>query len=185
VVLVAVALGVAGLLLSGSGDGLFGETDGDDPAAEEPAAAADDLVPIARSVDFDPGGDGREHPDEAEAGNVFDNDAGTSWSSETYGTPEWGGLKPGVGIILDLEESADLRSLSFDTPLAGWQAQVYVSDEAYDALEDWGEPVATLDEGSDGTATVEIQATGSSVLLWFTRAGDGNLVKVEEVRISR
>ncbi|HEX6568798.1 MAG TPA: protein kinase [Acidimicrobiales bacterium] len=186
VVLVAVALGVAGLLLQGSGDGIFGGDDGGEPPPDE-SDAPPDVATIIRSTDFDPGGDGSEHADEAQAGNVFDGDASTSWSSETYNSPEWGNLpgKEGVGIILELDTPTGVSALEFDTPLSGWQAEVYVADEASDSLDGWGDPVTSFDTSDSGTARAEFEAEGGAVLLWFTRASDGGLVTVDEVRIER
>jgi serine/threonine-protein kinase len=185
VVLVAVALGVAGLLIQGSGDGLFGD-DGEGETPEEAETPAAEFATIVRSIDFDPAGGDGEHPEEAEAGYVFDGDASTSWSSERYNSPDWGGLgKPGVGIILELESAADLRALEFDTPESGWQAEVYVADEVHTGLEEWGDPVAGFEQNGSGTARAEFEADGGAVLLWFTRAGDGGLVAVDEVRIER
>ena len=48
---------------------------------------------------FDPDGDGREKPVRPK---VFDGDPNTAWMSEGYKTPNLGGLKPGVGVIVDL-----------------------------------------------------------------------------------
>jgi tRNA A-37 threonylcarbamoyl transferase component Bud32 len=185
VVLAAVALGVAGLLLQGTGDGLFGDGDGDEPP---PEAGADEAQPatIVRSVDFDPqGGDG-EHADEAPL--AFDGDGSTSWSSENYESPEWGGLKDGVGLALVLDEAGPLRALELDTPLSGWQAEIYVSGDdpgQLDRLAAWGRPVAELASGDEGPARVEFEAQGSAVLVWFTRADDGGRVQVDEVRLER
>jgi eukaryotic-like serine/threonine-protein kinase len=184
VALVAVALGVAGLLINESNPDLFGG-DEDPPETSEAVPPTDELVTIARTVDFDPfGGDG-EHSDEARNGNAIDDNPATSWSTSKYNTPEWSGLKPGVGLILELDEPTDLRALSFDTPSSGWQAEVYVVDAAADSLEGWGDPVATFDTSESGTATVEFEATGGAVLLWFTRAGDNGQVSVDEVRLER
>jgi len=184
VALVAVALGVAGLLINESNPDLFGG-DGDPPETTEAAPPTDELVTIAQTVDFDPfGGDG-EHSDEARNGNAIDDNPATSWSTSKYNTPEWSGLKPGVGLILELDEPTDLRALSFDTPSSGWQAEVYVADAAADSLEGWGDPVATFDTSESGTATVEFEASGGAVLLWFTRAGDNGQVSVDEVRLER
>ncbi|MDD9369585.1 MAG: protein kinase [Acidimicrobiales bacterium] len=186
VVLVAVALGVGGLLLEGSGDGLFGEEGPGDTVAETPEAPTGDVVPIVGSIDFDPAGGDGEHPEEAEAGYVFDGNETTSWSSETYSSPEWGGLdKPGIGIILELGESSTIHALEFDTPLSGWTAEVYVSDQTHRAMPGWGDPVAEFDTSDSGTNRVEFDAEGSHVLLWFTRAADGGLVSVDEVRVLR
>jgi eukaryotic-like serine/threonine-protein kinase len=185
VVLVAVALGVAGLLLKGSGDGIFGGGD-DDNTPPETTPTEQATATIARSIDFDPqGDDGEEHPDEAEAGFVFDGDPTTSWSSVTYNTPEWGGLKDGVGLILELDEAGPISAVEFDTPLSGWQAEVYVAGSPQDSLEGWGEPVGTFPSSDSGTNTVDVDVEGGAVLLWFTRASDGGQVTVDEVSILR
>jgi eukaryotic-like serine/threonine-protein kinase len=183
VVLVAVSLGVAGLLIKGSGESLFGGNGNEDPPetpAQEPQAEG---VPVANVVDFDPvGGDGEHSGD---TGNVIDGDPETTWSSESYDSPEWGGLKPGVGLILELDQPAQLGALEFDTPTTGWQAEVYVADRAGETLEDWGDPVATFDQSGDGTARTTFDKEGSAVLLWFTRAGDNGKIVVEDVRLER
>jgi hypothetical protein len=185
VVLVAVALGVAGLLIQGSGSNLFGSSDNGSDTSEPPPAA-DEFVPIARTVDFDPAGGDGEHTQEAEQGNAIDGDQNTSWSTEDYTSPDWGRLgKPGVGLILELDQSAEIRGLEFDTPSAGWQAEVYVADSDPGSLEGWGDPVATFEESDSGTNTVTFDATGGAVLLWFTRAGDDGQVTVTEVRLER
>jgi len=132
---------------------------------------------------FDPvGGDGEHSGD---TGNVIDGDPETSWSTETYSNPDWGGLKPGVGLVLELDQSGNLATLELDTPSNGWEAEVYVADSAADSLEDWGDPVATFDQTDSGTATVTLDAEGGAVLLWFTRAGDTNQMVVEDVRLER
>ena len=183
VVLVAVSLGVAGLLIKGSGDNLFGGT-GDDtqtdttlPEAEaEGVTIANVLAVAAHRVEGEHSGD---------TGNVIDGDPETSWSTETYSNPDWGGLKPGVGLVLELDQSGNLATLELDTPSNGWEAEVYVADSAADSLEDWGDPVATFDQTDSGTATVTLDAEGGAVLLWFTRAGDTNQMVVEDVRLER
>ena len=185
VVLVAVALGVAGLLIQGSGSNLFGSSDSGSDTSEPPPAA-DEFVPIARTVDFDPAGGDGEHAQEAAQGAAIDGDQNTSWSTEDYTTPDWGGFdKPGVGLILELDQSAEIQGLEFDTPSAGWQAEVYVADSDPGSLEGWGDPVATFEESDSGTNTVTFDATGGAVLLWFIRAGDDGQVTVTEVRLER
>jgi len=183
VVLVAVSLGVAGLLIKGSGESLFGNTGTDDTpdsTVQEPQAEG---VPVAHVVDFDPkGGDG-EHSNET--GNVVDGDPETAWSSESYDSPEWGGLKDGVGLISELDQPTNLSALEFDTPSTGWQAEVYVAERAGDTLADWGDPVATFDQSGDGTARTTFDAEAGAVLLWFTRAGDNGKIVVEDVRLER
>ncbi len=183
VVLVAVALGVAGLLIQGSSAGLFGGGAAPDPPAAE--QQADASVPIAHTLDFDPEGDGAEHHDEAAAGNAIDGDNATVWSTESYGNPQWGGLKQGVGLVLELEQSSELKRLEIETPSVGWQAKVYVANAPADQIDGWGDPVATVDAGTDGTTKIDLDTRAGAVLLWFTRAGDDNEVVVREAHLTR
>jgi eukaryotic-like serine/threonine-protein kinase len=187
VVLVAVALGVAGLLFQRSGDGIFGDSDGgDQSSSDETTPPADEPIELVRSIDFDPAGGDGEHPDEAAGGLAFDGNSDTSWSSETYRSPNWGGFgKPGVGLILELDSPTEMRGLEFETPVSGWEAEVYVADEVTENLDDWGPPVATFDTGDAGTASVDFEAEGGAVLLFFTKESDELFVEVAEVRITR
>ncbi|MFF8609906.1 protein kinase family protein [Streptomyces sp. NPDC015346] len=58
-------------------------------------------VTIVEAHDFDPLGDGSETP--SEIGKAYDGDPSTSWqTSNYYGYPNFGRLKEGVGIVLDL-----------------------------------------------------------------------------------
>jgi eukaryotic-like serine/threonine-protein kinase len=184
VVLVAVALGLAGLLIKGSSSTLFG--DGDDKGSETPPAEqpASDEVAVTGIVDFDPPpGTGGEHADET--GNAIDGDPATAWTSETYGRPDWGGLKDGVGLILTLDAASQVGAVEIDSSSTGWEGEVYVSDSPREVLADWGDAVATFETGDGGTARVDIDAEGAAVLLWFTRAGDNGQMVVEDVRLER
>ncbi len=57
---------------------------------------------LAGVKDFDPFGDPpEENPDQA--GNAIDGKQATAWTTLTYrGRPTLGGLKPGVGLVVDL-----------------------------------------------------------------------------------
>ncbi|MEO3972789.1 protein kinase family protein [Streptomyces sp. CAU 1734] len=66
------------------------------------AGAAGEPVSIAGAVDFDPGGDTSEKPDGIR--NSYDDDPGTAWITNWYKSSDFGRLKAGVGIILDLGE---------------------------------------------------------------------------------
>src|SRR5207342_3283873 len=59
------------------------------------------LLPIAGADDFDPEGNQEENPDRVAL--AVDGDPATSWGTLTYrGNPKLGGLKSGVGLIIDL-----------------------------------------------------------------------------------
>ncbi|HEX6237509.1 MAG TPA: protein kinase [Acidimicrobiales bacterium] len=188
VVLIAVALAVAGLLIGRSSQGIFG---GGDEETDEPDVAATTGEPlgITGSIDFDPPpGDREEHSDEAEAGLAFDGDTTTGWSTERYDFPDWGGgLKEGVGLILELEDVAAISSVQIDSPDQGWAAEIYVADEAQTgSLEEWGDPVAEIGTDMTGGGEVEVDledASGGAVLVWLTSHGDGSKVTLSEVRL--
>jgi putative peptidoglycan lipid II flippase len=58
-------------------------------------------IPIQTGYDFDPDGENGENPDEVKY--AFDGNPSTAWTTLRYdGSPLLGGLKPGVGLIVDL-----------------------------------------------------------------------------------
>jgi hypothetical protein len=73
-------------------------TDGDDKNPEKPVSKP---IAIQGVQDFDPfGSDGSEKP--GDVGNVYDSTPGTYWQTDFYLSTDFGRLKPGVGVILDL-----------------------------------------------------------------------------------
>lgn len=90
---------------------------GTTPAAQAstPADPADPGGPItiASVTDFDPesdGGNAEENPDLV--ANATDGDPGTSWKTLRYlKRADFGGLKPGVGLLLDLGEQRTVNAV--------------------------------------------------------------------------
>lgn len=168
VVVVAVALGIAGLLLrqSGAGDLLGGVRD----AIGGDSAKASALT-IASATAFDPTGDGHENDDLAV--NVHDGDPSTAWRTEGYNDRDITRLKDGVGIVLTLDAEATLESLELESPTNGWRAEIYVAASPADELGGWGEPVASTDGLPSGTNTIDLgEAKGTAVLIWILDRGD-------------
>jgi serine/threonine-protein kinase len=169
ILLIVVALGVGGLLIGQalSDSGVF---EGDDtPSGDGEASADAGPLPIADVIPFDPAGDGAEN--DAGADQAIDGDPANGWVTEGYDNPI-ARLKPGVGIVLNLEGPAALDQLQVVSGNTAWAAEVYVVDGAPPAdLAGWGEPVATgSDLGAD--ASFDLGGTeGSSVLLWLTDLG--------------
>ena len=60
---------------------------------------------IVGATGFDPQGDGSE--DNSLAPKAYDSKPTSGWTSDTYRTANWGGLKKGVGLRLDLGQPAD------------------------------------------------------------------------------
>lgn len=160
---VAVALAVLAALLArtDSGRGALGiET------AAEP-------VPISSIATFDPEGSGEPGEVDAQLAFVLDDDPATTWRTERYNSRDFGGLKRGVGLVITVEQPAQLEDLDVVSPTVGWAAEVYVAAESQGSLEAWGEPVDTQ-QGIAGDTTFDLDGTdGAVVLLWITDLGDG------------
>ncbi|MFG2121740.1 serine/threonine protein kinase [Streptomyces sp. NPDC048710] len=73
--------------------------DGGDKGPKKPTAGTP--IPIKGGRDFDPFSDDHsENPDDIT--KAFDNSPSTNWETSFYLSPEFGNLKPGVGMVLDL-----------------------------------------------------------------------------------
>jgi serine/threonine protein kinase len=73
-------------------------TDSDDKSPKVPVAGKPIAISSAR--DFDPFGDQSEKPSEIE--NVYDGSPSTYWQTDYYLSSDFGRLKSGVGVIVDL-----------------------------------------------------------------------------------
>ncbi|MGJ6981622.1 protein kinase family protein [Aestuariimicrobium soli] len=84
--------------------GLRQSRKGDEGAAGSPSPTAAQKLPIAKVDDFDPeadGGNTEENPNLIAL--AWDGKPSTAWTTLTYrGNPKLGGLKPGVGLVVDL-----------------------------------------------------------------------------------
>jgi len=160
--LVAAALIVGGILISG--------TDHSTGGSGTPADASKG-VHIASADAFDPPpGDG--HENDGETANAIDGDQTTKWSTEGYFDRAFG-TKPGVGLVLKLDASTTLSSLKVTSESNDWSFAVYVADQVESSLDGWGETVATKAHTRSGTTSVDLKGTkGAAVLIWITDLGD-------------
>ncbi|MGV8847258.1 murein biosynthesis integral membrane protein MurJ [Tessaracoccus sp.] len=83
---------------------------------------------IVAGVDFDPEADGgNAEENTSQVPLAFDGDPETGWPTVSYhNRPNLGGLKPGVGIVLDLGESSTISSVNvqFAAPGTSWEIRV-------------------------------------------------------------
>jgi serine/threonine-protein kinase len=158
------ALAIFGLMIAGerSSDQVeSGAASATGPAVE---------VPIASIVSFDPEpeGDGSEHADET--ANAFDGDPDSTWTTEGYDTQLFNGTKPGVGLVLQLEEPHDVRDVAIATTLPGWVVQVMSADEPSSTLDGWT-PVSKPTPVEDARR-IPVDLDGEKtryLLLWITQ----------------
>jgi tRNA A-37 threonylcarbamoyl transferase component Bud32 len=183
IVAVALTLGVVGILFARSDTGKS-LLRGDDTAQEQPAASAKGIGTVTPLAFDPPPGSGVEHDDELPF--LVDGDPATVWRTETYGSNLFGGLKPGVGVILRLDGTHKLKELKVTSPSKGWTAEVAVSDAPRATRDAWGPPVASKKAGADGSMTFDLDGrTGGAVLLWITDLGDGgSVVSIGELKLS-
>ncbi len=132
-------------------------TEGDGTAAPEPLA-------ILKVEAYDPQGDGYEH-DEL-TGKVFDGDPDTGWYTESYSDSEFGGLKDGVGLIVDLGPNVTPRQVVLDIPKTS-TVEVWVGP---DAGLDGATRIGTEEE-AEGEVTFDVpeDVSGQYLVIWFTK----------------
>ncbi|GGL01436.1 hypothetical protein Sme01_41620 [Sphaerisporangium melleum] len=121
----------------------------------------------ASAVGFDPlGSDHSEHPEIANL--AIDGKPSTEWHTDKYNSADLGGLKKGVGLLVELSRPMPIADVVVSLGGTGSSTvELRIGDSAdLSALK----TAAKLDDVS-GTVTLtpEKAATGRYVLIWFTR----------------
>ncbi len=192
-VVVALALWIGNTLLSvtGSVDDNVGSTpsggggaSSSAPAEEEPVAAGDP-VQIAAADVFDPFGDG-EPENNGDVPQSYDGDPATAWTTLNYrGSPAFGNLKPGVGVLYDLGSEQSLAGVTVTSTTPGATVEIRTGDSSDGELDSY----ATAGSGAvEGTSefTFDEAVTTRYVLVWVTglvEGGDGFNAGLAEVSI--
>ena len=133
---------------------------------------------ILRITDFDPFGDDIiEHPERLLSLN--NGDDLTGWHTSRYNSPNFGGLKDGVGLLVELggEAVPDIAQVTIESPSTGWHFQLLASQERRATQIQWGEPVAELTVGPDQNSEIVLdfvsqRLRAGTLLLWITDLGD-------------
>ena len=124
--------------------------------------------------DYDPySRDRTEQPDSVP--NAYDQDLSTLWSTDGYRTPEFGGLKPGVGLLIDLGVPTALASVQVGMTTAGADVDLRATNTLGENADDL--TVVTRSNDSKQVADLKASPTPSRYwLVWFTalpKADDG------------
>jgi hypothetical protein len=126
-------------------------------------------VTLAGAHDYDPAGDGSEHPDEA--AQAVDDNRATFWSTEGYS----GDLgKPGVGLYIDAGAPVAARRLSIVSPEPGFEAVVLGADDVPRDIGGWTRLAGPVRIGE--TARVRLDTGGRryrNYLVWITKLPPG------------
>lgn len=134
---------------------------------------------------FDPEGDGEETPNAV--GLAVDNDPSTSWTTVTYrGSSHLGGLKPGVGLLLDLRRPTAVRVAELALTAAGSTVELRAGDQAPHTETDLPVVASTVKAGSQVRWELPRPTTARYWLVWFTdlpKADGGYRIGVTEVAL--
>ncbi|MDN3241959.1 protein kinase family protein [Glycomyces tritici] len=182
----------------GAEDRVTGEDTGadtSDAAEESPDAAAPTEVALTgdsvRVVD-PPDGD-RDQTEGVE--NVIDDNASTGWTTNTYrGDANFGNLKPGMGILIDLGEEQEVASVRVQMTSAG--ATVGLLGGAEDPGDSSDGDQAIVDDFAvlaeqvpDADTNIELKASGEKVryiVVWVTelpQVSDGYKITISDINV--
>jgi len=101
---------LADALMDRGGKSDENQTQTTDDGDKTPTKAASAPITIAKGFDFDPFGDGSEKPTDIK--KAYDNDISSYWQTDFYQGANFGNLKPGLGIILDLGKVQDVGKVT-------------------------------------------------------------------------
>ena len=137
------------------------------PASPAPQGAATAGGPIAilSATGFDPQGDQGES--NSQAPRVYDGNPTTTWSTELYATAQFGNLKKGVGLLLDLGQPTTVHQVTIN--LANGPADLTVYSASSPSLAG----ATVIGSASAATGQVQIKAATTMpasqyIIVWFT-----------------
>jgi hypothetical protein len=194
VVALAVWIGTTVLSVTDSVDGDLPQgpssapTTGEASASEEEEqpVAAGDPARITSAAVFDPFGDGEPENDD-EVPQAFDGDPATAWSTLSYrGSADFGNLKPGVGLVLDLGSAQPVGGVTLTTTTPGIAVEVRTGDAPDGDLESFALATSGTVDGTTELAFDE-PVTTQFVLVWVTglvAAEDGFAGALAEVAVT-
>lgn len=178
-----------GELPSRAGDleALVQATTGPSRGASAPAVVRVDLRGPGVAVrDYDPRGDQREQT--SRVVNATDGDPSTAWTTDRYRGADLGGLKSGVGLLVDLGRPTSVGRVDLGVTRPGADVEL----RAGNALgpDETALPVvaSAVDAGAVARLTPARPTTARYWLVWFTdlpRDGDGFRSGISELLFNR
>jgi hypothetical protein len=158
-------------------------TAGSTPQATKPPEDVRPEISKGAQVDPPPQGDNNEHPEAVD--RAFDGDLNSYWYSRTYSTPEFGGLKSGIGYAITLKKAAPVSTIILDTNNKGGHVEVRATT-ASDPTK--GAVLASGSFSADTTLSFDKPVTAKNFVLWFSelpKTPDGQYrIELNEIQIS-
>ena len=139
--------------------------------------------------DFDPAGDGSENADQVR--NAVDGFPNTTWSTSRYKTARFGGIKGGVGLLLDLGSVRMVRSVEVGFSAPGANVELRASETPPPPGKAAVDGMRLVAAAVDGKQVASLQPANAFraryLVVWITslpKDGDGYRVGVSELRIT-
>lgn len=167
-----VLLGVAGALVILSLLGFLASRSGDNGTSPVDESSPVRILPIQRAIDLDPQGvDGTENPDQAPL--AIDGLPETGWQTTGYfRNAELGGLKDGVGLVLDLGGVREVESLRLGLAGEPTNLAIYAAPKsttrAPDSLSDVKQVASLAAAGTDASISLPSGVLTRYVVVWLT-----------------
>ena len=168
-VAVAAVLVAVGLTLAKDDLGnLFGDDSSPGTSRSQATSPPSTRIKVADASSFDPNGDdGRENDDMAKL--AIDTDQASRWQTEGY-RQNFGpsGIKPGVGLVLDLgrPQEVERMSLALD-PTGGSQVTIYGADDRASSLEGWT-PLTGGPQTVTERKSFSLKGSHRYLMIWFS-----------------
>ncbi|MDT0267099.1 protein kinase family protein [Streptomyces sp. DSM 44915] len=183
----ALKLGVSALLIAALGLGSWQLADAllkkdsppENPPVPGPVVEPDDEAPPAGPVtvseisEFDPLGSG-QNPESAPL--AIDDDPASFWHTKNYyGTPNFGNLKPGLGLLLDLGEAQEIQSIDVEA-LGSTSVEFRVAPADATTAPSHQDGFTVVDGGTGTSLTLEGDEPVETrfVLVWLTELPQGD-----------
>jgi eukaryotic-like serine/threonine-protein kinase len=163
-----------GLLLAGGAIAAVLVLDGSNGGNSE-ALQPSTPIQLAGVSGYDPHGSGVEHDQDASL--ATDGDPATGWTTEHYASQDFGGLKDGVGLVVDAGRVAPLKQLVVTSDTPGFTARVQAGDSSTGPFTD---DSASRGVGNRTTLTLQGQDARYYVI-WITQLPPGNQARINEV----
>jgi eukaryotic-like serine/threonine-protein kinase len=128
-------------------------------------------VRISEAAEFDPSpGDGSETQTHDLA--IDGNPTNTAWATEHYDTEDFGGIKDGVGLIVETGgEPVTAEAIEIRSPNEGWDAEIYATGDSSppEDLDGWGSPVGQVSGGATRERIDVSAGPARAYLIWITK----------------
>ena len=152
-------------------------------ASPSPTTSSSGGVPLITGLTtYDPVDTAGEHPELT--GRALDQNPATTWNTRTYKNAAFGGLKPGVALIVTLSGSSTVHTVTLATTGTGGAVEIRKVDPANPQ---GGQDLASGPLNHTTTFTLEPNLRGTTFVVWISQlptAADGSFrLELSEITV--